>query len=107
MFISNAYADPVGAATGGGDFSPILFLVVAVVMIFFMFRSQSKRAKEAKAMMEAAVKGSEVVTSGGILGKVTKVKDDYLTIEIATGVEVIVQRSAILNVLQTGTIKSI
>jgi preprotein translocase subunit YajC len=66
-----------------------------------------KKQKELKAIIDAVAKGTEVITTGGLLGKVVKVKDDYLTVEIATGVEVVIQRNAVVNVLQTGTIKSI
>jgi len=72
-----------------------------------MIRPQMKKQKELKAIIEAVAKGTEVITTGGLLGKVVKVKDDYLTVEIATGVEVVIQRNAVVNVLQTGTIKSI
>jgi preprotein translocase subunit YajC len=66
-----------------------------------------KKQKELKAIIDAVAKGSEIVTTSGILGKVVKVKDDYLTVEVAAGVEIIMQRNAVVNVLQTGTIKSI
>ena len=85
----------------------IFFGVMIAVMYFMMIRPQMKKQKELKTMIESVAKGSEVITNGGILGKVIKVKDDYLTVEIAPTVEVIVQRNAVANVLQTGTIKSI
>ncbi|MBV8635535.1 MAG: preprotein translocase subunit YajC [Burkholderiaceae bacterium] len=78
-----------------------------VVMYFIMIRPQMKKQKELKAMVDSVAKGTEVITNGGILGKVSKVKDDYLIIEIAPNVEVVIQRNAVANLLQTGTLKSI
>ncbi|HEX8955172.1 MAG TPA: preprotein translocase subunit YajC [Burkholderiaceae bacterium] len=82
-------------------------IAMFVVMYFIMIRPQMKKQKELKAMIDSVVKGAEVITNGGILGKVSKVKDDYLVLEIAPNVEVVIQRSAVANVLQNGTIKSI
>ncbi len=92
----------------GGD-NTFLFMMIPmfVIMYFILFRPQMKKQKELKAMVDSIAKGSEVITNGGILGKVNKVKDDYLVLEIASGVEVVVQRNAVANVLQNGTIKSI
>jgi preprotein translocase subunit YajC len=81
--------------------------VMFAAMYFVMIRPQMKKQKELKALIESVAKGSEIVTSAGILGKVVKVKDDYLTIEVAAGVEIIILRNAVVNILQTGTIKSI
>jgi len=92
----------------GADLNTFIFFgVMIAVMYFMMIRPQMKKQKELKAMIESIAKGSEVVTNGGILGKVNKVKDDYLVVEIAANVEVVVQRNAVSHVLQTGTIKSI
>jgi len=92
----------------GSDLNTFIFFgVMIAVMYFVMIRPQMKKQKELKAIIEAVAKGTEVITTGGLLGKVVKVKDDYLTVEIATGVEVVIQRNAVVNVLQTGTIKSI
>src|SRR5205814_316997 len=89
VFISNAYAqsasplDALGLGGNIGSFLPLILMFVA--MYFLMIRPQQKRAKEQKTMMEALAKGDEVVTAGGILGKVAKVTDLYVTLEIATG----------------------
>jgi len=92
----------------GSDLNTFIFFgVMIVVMYFVMIRPQMKKQKELKAIIDAVAKGTEIITTGGLLGKVVKVKDDYLTVEIATGVEVVIQRNAVVNVLQTGTIKSI
>jgi len=91
----------------GFDPSIVVIGVMFVVMYFIMIRPQMKKQKELKAMIDSVAKGTEVITNGGILGKVSKVKDDYLIIEIAPNVEVVIQRNAVANVLQTGTLKSI
>ena len=109
MFISSAFAQTAGA-TGGvesmfGQFGQMLPLVLMFVVLYFvMIRPQMKRQKEHKAMIEAVGKGDEVVTSGGLLGKITKVNETILSLEVASGVELQVQRSAIVQVLPKGTV---
>ena len=110
MFISNAYAQTTAAADPGlmgnlTTFAPLL--IMFVVMYFLMIRPQQKRQKEAKAMMDALTKGDEVVTAGGILGRVTKVTDVYVTLEIATNTEMVVQKNAVTTLLPKGTLKSL
>ncbi|MFC5477929.1 preprotein translocase subunit YajC [Massilia suwonensis] len=110
MFISNAYAQTTTAASPGlmdniGAFAPIL--IMFVVMYFLMIRPQQKRQKEMKSMMEALAKGDEVVTAGGILGRVVQVKDAYVTLEIAAGTEMVVQKNAVTTLLPKGTLKSL
>ncbi|MEY8877345.1 MAG: preprotein translocase subunit YajC [Leptothrix sp. (in: b-proteobacteria)] len=108
MFISNAYAQAPAAAPAGGASSLMSMLplvLMFVVLYFIMIRPQQKRAKEHKAMIDAVAKGDEIVFGGGLLGKVTKVGDTYLSVEIAGGVEAQCQRSAIVQVLPKGTIK--
>lgn len=107
MFINNAYAQAAGAPAAGSitDFLPLVALLL--VFYFLVLRPQQKRMKEQKAMMEALQKGDEVVTVGGELGRVIKVHTDYVTVEVAEDVEVIVQKSAIQSVLPKGTIKAI
>ncbi|MES2047228.1 MAG: preprotein translocase subunit YajC [Pseudomonadota bacterium] len=87
------------------SFLPIILMFV--VLYFLMIRPQMKRQKEQKSMMDALAKNDEVVTAGGVLGKVTKVTDAYVTVEISTGTEIIVQKSAITMLLPKGTIKAI
>lgn len=84
--------------------APIVLMFV--VLYFLMIRPQSKRAKEHKSMLDALAKGDEVVAGGGMLGKVTKVSDAYVSLEISNGVEVQVQKSSIQLVLPKGTIKN-
>lgn len=105
MFISNAYAT---SATPSSDLMSFLPLVVIFVLFFFMIiRPQMKAAKEQRNMIAALQKGDEVVTVGGIVGKVAKVTDSFITLEIAENTEINVQKHAIQSALPKGTIKSI
>ncbi|MFN4116996.1 MAG: preprotein translocase subunit YajC [Inhella sp.] len=106
MLISNAFAQT--AAGGSPESSLLSFLPLVamfVVLYFIMIRPQMKRQKEHKAMIEALAKGDEVVTAGGLLGKVSKLGDSTLSVELAQGVEVQLQRSAVVQVLPKGTLK--
>jgi preprotein translocase subunit YajC len=87
------------------SFIPLILMFV--VLYFIMIRPQMKRQKEMKAMLEALAAGDEVITVGGILGKVTAVKDQYITVEIVAGTEVQMQKNAVTSVLPKGTIKSV
>jgi preprotein translocase subunit YajC len=110
VFISNAYAQSPAAADPGlmGNLSTFLPLILMfVVMYFLMIRPQQKRAKEQRAMMDALAKGDEVVTAGGILGKVSKVNDTYVTVEVAANTEIVVQKASITTLLPKGTLKSL
>lgn len=113
MFISSAFAQtaPAAAAGGSGIMSSITgmlpLVLMFVVLYFVMIRPQMKKQKEHKAMIEALAKGDEVATAGGLLGKVTKITDGYLSMEIADGVEVQLQRSAIVQVLPKGAINNV
>ena len=89
-----------------GSLGQLLPLVLMFVVLYFiMIRPQMKRQKEHRAMIDALAKGDEVVTAGGLLGKVTKLGEGYLSVEVANGVEVQLQRSAVVQVLPKGTIK--
>ena len=110
MFISSAFAQTAPAAAAGGDIMSSLtgmlpLVLMFVVLYFVMIRPQMKRQKEHKAMIDALAKGDEVATAGGLLGKVSKIGDTTLSVEIATGVEVQLQRSAVVQVLPKGTVK--
>jgi preprotein translocase subunit YajC len=110
VFISSAFAQPAPAAAGGGDIGSSLMsmlplLLMFVVLYFVMIRPQMKRQKEHKAMIDALAKGDEVATVGGLLGKISRIGDTTLGLELATGVEVHLQRSAVVQVLPKGTIK--
>jgi preprotein translocase subunit YajC len=106
VFISNAFAQTAGAAGGESSLLSMLPLVLMFVVLYFvMIRPQMKRQKEHKAMIEAIAKGDEVVTTGGLLGKITKLGESFITLEVAAGVELQVQRGAVVQVLPKGTVK--
>ena len=108
FFISEAYAQAAPAAAGGAEstlFSMLPLLLMFVVLYFIMIRPQMKRQKEHKAMIDALAKGDEVVVAGGVIGRVAKLGESILHVEVASGVEVQVQRSAVVQVLPKGTYK--
>jgi preprotein translocase subunit YajC len=106
MFISNAYAQTAAAESGGiMGFLPLILMFV--VLYFVMIRPQMKRQKEVKLMIEALAVGDEVVTVGGLMGKVTQQKDHYITVELIPGTEVKMQKNSVTAVLPKGTIKAI
>ena len=111
MFISSAFAQtaPAAAATGGDMMSSLTgmlpLVLMFVVLYFVMIRPQMKKQKEHRNMLEALAKGDEVATAGGLIGKVTKMGDGFLSLEIATGIEVQLQRSAVVQVMPKGTVK--
>jgi preprotein translocase subunit YajC len=107
VFISNAYAQTAAAGAESSLMSFLPIILMFVVLYFLMIRPQMKRQKEQKSMMEALAKGDEVVTAGGILGKITKVTDAYVTVEIADGTEIIVQKASVSTLLPKGTIKAL
>ncbi len=106
LFISNAYAEAAPSAPAGGlmDFLPLIALVA--VFYFLVLRPQMKRAKEMKIMIAALQKGDEVVTTGGVMGRIVKVGESYISVEVAEGVNLNIQKGAIQTVLPKGTIKS-
>ena len=107
FFIETAEANT--APAGGGDpMSLIIMMVVfAAVFYFMIWRPQAKRQKEHKNLMSALSKGDEIVTNGGVVGKITKVSDDFVTIAVNENSEIIFQKAAVASVLPKGTIKSI
>jgi preprotein translocase subunit YajC len=107
VFISSAYAQAAGGDTQSTLLSMLPLLLMFVVLYFVMIRPQMKRQKEHKAMVEALGKGDEVITVGGFLGKVSKVSETYIGLELADGVEVQMQRTAVVQVLPKGSIKAL
>jgi preprotein translocase subunit YajC len=109
VFISSAYAQAAPAAASGGAESTLLSLLplvlMFVVLYFIMIRPQMKRQKEHKAMIDALAKGDEVVIGGGVLGRVSRLGEGYIHVEVANGVELQVQRAAVIQVLPKGTFK--
>lgn len=108
FFISAAYADTAAGAPPGGEYMQFILLAGFLVIFYLMiWRPQAKRAKEHRNLVGGLQKGDEVVTSGGIAGKVTKVTDDFLVIEASDTVELKVQKSAVIAALPKGTLKAI
>ena len=110
MFISSAFAQTPAATPAGGDMMSSLtgmlpLVLMFVVLYFVMIRPQMKMQKEHRTMLEALAKGDEVATAGGLIGKVTKMGDGFLSLEIAAGVEVQLQRTAVVQVMPKGTVK--
>jgi preprotein translocase subunit YajC len=110
MFISSAFAQTAPAAAAGGDMQSTLMsmlplLLMFAVLYFVMIRPQMKKQKEHRAMIDALAKGDEIVTAGGLLGKVSKIGEAYIGVELASGVEVQMQRQAVVQVLPKGTLK--
>jgi preprotein translocase subunit YajC len=107
VLISNAYAQ-TAAAGGAMDIMSILpIILMFAVLYFLMIRPQQKKAKEHKALLEALSKGDEVVTQTGMLGRITKVGDEFVNVEIAENVEIKMQKGAIAAVLVKGTLKNL
>jgi preprotein translocase subunit YajC len=106
--IPAAHAQAAGAAPAqGGGLSMLIFPVVLIaVMYFVMIRPQMKRQKEHKSLLDKLSRGDEIITSGGIAGTVAEIGDNFITVEIADGVKVRVQKAAVGNVLPKGTLKS-
>jgi len=108
VFISSAFAQSAPAA--GGDMQSSLMsmlplVLMFVVLYFVMIRPQMKKQKEHRSMIDALAKGDEIATVGGMLGKVTKLGDSHLSLEIASGVEVQIQRGAVVQILPKGSLK--
>jgi preprotein translocase subunit YajC len=104
--IPSAYAQAAGGAQPNAFVQLLPLVLIFVVFYFLLIRPQAKRAKEHKAMVAALAVGDEVVTSGGMLGKITETGDQFLTVEIAEGVRVKVQRHTVGTVLPKGTLKN-
>ncbi len=106
FFINSALAQGPQQPPGGGLDFLLLIGVMFAVMYFLIIRPQSKRAKEHKALIEGLKKGDEVVTNGGLLGKVVGLDENFITLQLAEGVEVQVQRQAVAAVMPKGTMKN-
>jgi len=107
VLIGTAYAQTAGGAQGGMDLIGLMPLILLFVLLYFlMIRPQAKRAKEHRTMLQALQKGDEVVTTGGTLGRIINVGEQFVTVEIAPNVEVKVQKPSIQTLLPKGTIKS-
>ncbi len=105
MFISNAFAQTAAGGTESSLYSLLPLVLMFVVLYFIMIRPQMKKQKEHKAMVEAMAKGDEVIIAGGVLGRISKLGDSFLHVEVANGVELQVQRASVVQVLPKGTYK--
>jgi len=104
VFISEAFAQTAAAAGPESSLMSLLPLVLMFVVLYFiMIRPQMKRQKEAKAMVDALAKGDEVITTGGMIGRITKMGETYMHVEVSNGVEIQIQRGAVVQVLPKGT----
>lgn len=108
FFISNAYADTMVPPAQG---SPFTFFFITLLLLAFLYfsiwRPQNKRAKQLQALIDSIAKGDEVITAGGMLGKVVKLSDQYITLNVANNVDITMQKSAIVSVLPKGTLKTL
>ena len=107
MLISPAFAQAAGAAQENTFLTFLPMLAIFVVFYFLLIRPQQKKQKEARAMLEALEKGNEVVTAGGMFGRIVKLDEQYVTVEVAPNVQVVVQRGAISQLLPKGTLKAL
>jgi preprotein translocase subunit YajC len=113
VFVSNAYAVPMdpgpgpGGAQGGGMSILFMFGIFIVFMYFAVWRPQSKRAKEQQNLFNSLAKGDEVITAGGMAGRITKLSDQYISLSVANNVDIVMQKSAVVSVLPKGTLKTI
>ncbi|MBV9575334.1 MAG: preprotein translocase subunit YajC [Gammaproteobacteria bacterium] len=112
LFISNAYADPMNVGPGANpqNSSVSFMIMIAIFFIFIYFaiwRPQNKRAKEQQELLNSLAKGDEVVTAGGILGRINKIADQYLILSLTNNVDIVVQKSSVVSVLPKGTLKSL
>ena len=107
MLINEAWAQAGAPGMGADIWSMLPIILMFVVLYFLMIRPQMKRAKEHKTMIEALQKGDEVVAAGGVLGRISKISESYITLQIASNVEIQVQRPAVQLLLPKGSIKSI
>ena len=107
FFIESAMAESDTASSGDPGSLVIMMVIFAAVFYFMIWRPQSKRTKDHKSLMGGLAKGDEVVTNGGMIGKIAKISDDFVTLTLADGVEANFQKGAIASILPKGTIKSI
>jgi preprotein translocase subunit YajC len=106
FFISSAYAQAASQQQGGGSFL-VMMIIFFVIFYFMLMRPQMKQAKEHKNLIENLNKGDEVVTSGGLLGRITQVGENFVILEVATQTEVKIQKNSVTSLLPKGTIKEI
>ena len=106
FFINNAWAQEA-TSPGGGLFSLLPLIVLFAVFYFFLIRPQMKQAKEHKQLVKGLSKGDEVITNGGMLGRIKQVGDNFIVLEIASDTEVKVQRQSVSAIMPKGTLKTL
>ena len=106
FFITNAYAQAAPAQGGSGSFL-VMMVLFFVIFYFMLMRPQMKQAKEHKKLIENLAKGDEVATSGGMLGKITEIGDNFIALEVAKDTEIKIQKHAVTTLLPKGTIKAL
>lgn len=109
FFVANAHADAGAVASPQqGGFSLVTMFVIFFLFIYFaVWRPQSKRAKEQQTMMSSLTKGDEVVTAGGLVGRISKLTDQYIGLSVANNVEIVLQKSSVVSILPKGTLKTV
>ena len=107
LVISSAYAQGAPAAPGGELMSFLPIVAIFVVFYFLLIRPQQKRSKEQREMLSNLQKGDEVITSGGVVGRISRLTEQYASLEVAPNIELNVQRTAIAQLLPKGTIKAL
>ncbi|KTC68273.1 SecYEG protein translocase auxillary subunit [Legionella birminghamensis] len=107
FFISDAMAAPAAAAQQDGTFSLVMILAIFVLFYFMLIRPQNKRAKEQRELINNLKKGDEIITAGGLVGKIVNMDEQYIKVSLADGVEIMMQRGAVNAILPKGTIKSL
>ena len=109
LFISNAYAQSAGGQQGGGMEMLIMLAVFGLIFYFLLYRPQAKRVKEHKSLVSSLGKGDEVLTQGGLVGKITKVSEekDFIEIDLNDTNNIVVQKSSVTALLPKGTMKSL
>jgi preprotein translocase subunit YajC len=105
LFVTTAWAQDAGAASGSAWMQLLPLVLIFVVFYFLLIRPQTKRAKEHKEMVGKLQSGDEVVTSGGLLGRITEVGDNFVALEVASGVVIKVQKFQVAQLMPKGTVK--
>lgn len=108
FLVQSAWAEGAPVAADGSGFASLIPLIILFVVFYFLLiRPQTKRMKEHKQMVDSLAKGDEIVTNGGLLGKIVDLGDNFLVIELAPNLEVKVQRQAVASIMPKGTLKTL
>lgn len=108
LLIPNAFAASTASPQQGGGISfAIMFILFILVVYIAMWRPQNKRAKEQQNLLNSLAKGDEVITAGGLIGRISKITEQYVSLSVSSNVEILVQKTAVVNLLPKGTMKAI